>query len=96
MPSNRTPLRPLPSSALSLPSPPPRRPTPLCAASSAATRLPSSAASPAATTAVPRSVLWGSRRDGLRAVAERVAAQPYPNPRPPEAEALTRLLEEAW
>ncbi|MER6615096.1 maleylacetate reductase [Streptomyces xantholiticus] len=38
----------------------------------------------------------GVPRDGLRAVAERVAAQPYPNPRPPEAEALTRLLEEAW
>ncbi|WP_328885252.1 maleylacetate reductase [Streptomyces sp. NBC_00316] len=38
----------------------------------------------------------GVPRDGLRAVAERIAAQPYPNPRPPEAEALTRLLEEAW
>ncbi|GAA4810202.1 maleylacetate reductase [Streptomyces ziwulingensis] len=37
-------------------------------------------------------VTWES----LRAVAERVAAQPYPNPRPPEADALTRLLQAAW
>lgn len=38
----------------------------------------------------------GVPHEGLRAVAERVAAQPYPNPRPPEADVLTRLLEEAW
>ncbi|KUN09583.1 alcohol dehydrogenase [Streptomyces yokosukanensis] len=38
----------------------------------------------------------GVPREGLRAVAERVAAQPYPNPRVPDAEAVTRLLEEAW
>ncbi|MGW1029758.1 maleylacetate reductase [Streptomyces sp. NPDC002577] len=38
----------------------------------------------------------GVPRDGLRAVAERVAAQPYPNPRAPEADAVTRLLEGAW
>ncbi|MGX4688014.1 maleylacetate reductase [Streptomyces sp. JNUCC 63] len=38
----------------------------------------------------------GVPRDGLRAVAERVAAQPYANPRPPEADAVTRLLEGAW
>ncbi|QHA08763.1 iron-containing alcohol dehydrogenase [Streptomyces broussonetiae] len=38
----------------------------------------------------------GVPRDGLRAVAERVAAQPYPNPRTPDAAAVTRLLENAW
>ena len=38
----------------------------------------------------------GVPRDGLRAVAERVAARPYPNPRPPGAAALTRLLAQAW
>ncbi len=38
----------------------------------------------------------GVPRDGLRAVAERVAAQPYPNPRTPDADAVTRLLEDAW
>ncbi|GAB3283462.1 maleylacetate reductase [Parasphingorhabdus pacifica] len=35
-------------------------------------------------------------RDGLRAVAERVVAQPYPNPRSLEVDALAGLLEEAW
>ncbi|MEU6508966.1 maleylacetate reductase [Streptomyces sp. NPDC046942] len=38
----------------------------------------------------------GVPREGLRAVAERVAAQPYPNPRTPEVEAVTRLLDDAW
>lgn len=38
----------------------------------------------------------GVPRDGLRAVAERVASRPYPNPRTPEIEPLTELLEAAW
>lgn len=38
----------------------------------------------------------GVPRDGLAAVAERVAARPYPNPRPPERDALLGLLEAAW
>jgi alcohol dehydrogenase class IV len=38
----------------------------------------------------------GVPRDALRAVAERVVERPYPNPRPPETEALTRLLDDAW
>ncbi|MGV4980902.1 maleylacetate reductase [Streptomyces sp. NPDC001709] len=38
----------------------------------------------------------GVPREGLRAVAERVAARPYPNPRTPEVAAVTRLLEGAW
>jgi alcohol dehydrogenase class IV len=33
---------------------------------------------------------------GLRAVAETVAVDPAPNPRPLDAEAVLRLLEEAW
>ncbi|WP_235915546.1 maleylacetate reductase [Puerhibacterium puerhi] len=33
---------------------------------------------------------------GLRTVAEAVAADPAPNPRPLDAEAVLRLLEEAW
>lgn len=37
----------------------------------------------------------GVPKDGLRAVAERIVARPYPNPRPPEVDALTRLLEGA-
>ncbi|MFF2406842.1 hypothetical protein [Streptomyces sp. NPDC058092] len=38
----------------------------------------------------------GVPRDGLRAIAERVAARPYPNPCPPEAGAFVRLLDAAW
>ncbi|MUL42335.1 maleylacetate reductase [Streptomonospora sp. PA3] len=38
----------------------------------------------------------GVPRDGLRAIAERVAAKPYPNPRQPDADAVTRLLDGAW
>ncbi|MFF3916003.1 maleylacetate reductase [Streptomyces sp. NPDC001852] len=38
----------------------------------------------------------GVPREGLRPVAERVAAQPYPNPRAPDAESVTLLLEAAW
>ncbi|QNP61757.1 maleylacetate reductase [Streptomyces genisteinicus] len=38
----------------------------------------------------------GVPRDGLGAVAERVAARPYPNPRAPEAAVLRALLEAAW
>lgn len=38
----------------------------------------------------------GVPRDALRTVAERVADRPYPNPRTPDADAVTRLLEEAW
>lgn len=38
----------------------------------------------------------GVPRDGLRAVAERVGARPYPNPRPPAADEVTALLERAW
>lgn len=38
----------------------------------------------------------GVPRDGLRAIAERIAAQPYPNPRTLQVDALVRLLDEAW
>jgi alcohol dehydrogenase class IV len=38
----------------------------------------------------------GVPHEELRAVAERVAAEPYPNPRTPEVEAVTRLLQDAW
>ncbi|GAA4899517.1 maleylacetate reductase [Streptomonospora salina] len=38
----------------------------------------------------------GVPRDGLRGVAERVAAKPYPNPREADADALTGLLRRAW
>ncbi|MGW2646244.1 maleylacetate reductase [Streptomyces sp. NPDC001393] len=38
----------------------------------------------------------GVPKEGLRTVAERVATQPYPNPRTPDAESVTRLLEAAW
>ncbi|NBM16310.1 maleylacetate reductase [Streptomyces sp. GC420] len=38
----------------------------------------------------------GVPRDRLADIAEGVAARPYPNPRPPEAGELTRLLEAAW
>uniref|UniRef100_UPI003F496166 maleylacetate reductase n=1 Tax=Nonomuraea bangladeshensis TaxID=404385 RepID=UPI003F496166 len=34
--------------------------------------------------------------DGLRGIAERVAANPYPNPRPLTADAVLDLLERAW
>jgi len=34
--------------------------------------------------------------DGLRDVAERVVADPYPNPRPLEVDEVSRLLERAW
>ncbi|WP_344255138.1 maleylacetate reductase [Terrabacter carboxydivorans] len=35
-------------------------------------------------------------RDALRAVAERVAAAPYPNPAPVDVDSVTGLLERAW
>jgi alcohol dehydrogenase class IV len=38
----------------------------------------------------------GVPRSELRTIAERVAAAPYPNPRPPTADAVTTLLEKAW
>lgn len=38
----------------------------------------------------------GVPRDGLRAVAERVVVQPYPNPRTLDIDELTRVLEGAW
>jgi alcohol dehydrogenase class IV len=38
----------------------------------------------------------GVPRDRLRAVAERVVAEPYPNPRPLAVADITGLLEEAW
>lgn len=38
----------------------------------------------------------GVPRDELRGVAGRVAERPYPNPRTPEVEPLTELLEGAW
>ncbi|GGI99051.1 maleylacetate reductase [Streptomyces brasiliensis] len=38
----------------------------------------------------------GVPRDGLRTIAERIAAEPYPNPRRPDAVALLGLLEAAW
>jgi alcohol dehydrogenase class IV len=38
----------------------------------------------------------GVPRDALRRVAERVAADPYPNPRPPTADAVAALLDDAW
>ncbi len=45
----------------------------------------------------PRSLrALGVPRDGLRAVAERVAATPYPNPRTFDADELTGLLDEVW
>lgn len=38
----------------------------------------------------------GVPRDHLRAVAERVAATPYPNPAPVDVDSVTALLERAW
>jgi maleylacetate reductase len=38
----------------------------------------------------------GVPRKGLRTVAERVAAAPYPNPAPVDVDAVTALLERAW
>jgi alcohol dehydrogenase class IV len=38
----------------------------------------------------------GVPRAGLPDIAARVAAAPYPNPRPVEADAVHRLLEQAW
>lgn len=38
----------------------------------------------------------GVPRDGLRPVAERIVAQPYPNPRPLEIDTLVHLLDAAW
>jgi alcohol dehydrogenase class IV len=38
----------------------------------------------------------GVPRDGLAAVAERVVAKPYPNPRPLTLGDVTALLDEAW
>lgn len=38
----------------------------------------------------------GVPRGKLRGVAERVVANPYPNPRPLDAESVTALLEQAW
>lgn len=38
----------------------------------------------------------GVPRDGLAAVADRVVASPYPNPRPVERDSLLDLLETAW
>lgn len=38
----------------------------------------------------------GVPREGLRAVAERVAAAPYPNPRPLETGEVHALLEQIW
>lgn len=38
----------------------------------------------------------GVPRDGLRGIAERVVAKPYPNPREADVDALTGLLHEAW
>ncbi|MEU3983999.1 maleylacetate reductase [Streptomyces sp. NPDC026672] len=38
----------------------------------------------------------GVPRASLRTIAERIAAEPYPNPRPLEAGALLGLLENAW
>ncbi|GAA4943039.1 maleylacetate reductase [Streptomonospora halophila] len=38
----------------------------------------------------------GVPRDGLREAAERVAANPYPNPRAADADAITDLLRQAW
>lgn len=38
----------------------------------------------------------GVPREGLRIVAERVAAAPYPNPAPVDVESVTALLDQAW
>ncbi len=38
----------------------------------------------------------GVPRDGLRGIAERVVANPYPNPREPRVEEIIELLEAAW
>ncbi|MGZ4571579.1 MAG: maleylacetate reductase [Blastococcus sp.] len=38
----------------------------------------------------------GVPRTALRGIAERVVAQPYPNPRPLDVNAVTELLDEAW
>ncbi|WP_448628578.1 maleylacetate reductase [Geodermatophilus sp. URMC 64] len=38
----------------------------------------------------------GVPRGELRGIAERVVAQPYPNPRPLDVDAVTALLEQAW
>jgi maleylacetate reductase len=38
----------------------------------------------------------GVPRAGLPDIAARVAAAPYPNPRPVEADTVSRLLEQAW
>jgi alcohol dehydrogenase class IV len=38
----------------------------------------------------------GVPRAGLVEIARRTAAAPYPNPRPVDIEAVTRILEEAW
>jgi hypothetical protein len=38
----------------------------------------------------------GVPRDGLHAVAERVVARPYPNPRPLTVDGIDELLNQAW
>lgn len=38
----------------------------------------------------------GVPREALRAVAERVADSPYPNPAPVDADSVTALLGRAW
>jgi alcohol dehydrogenase class IV len=38
----------------------------------------------------------GVPREGIHAVAQRVVADPYPNPRPVDLESVTSLLERAW
>ncbi|MGY1632483.1 maleylacetate reductase [Geodermatophilus sp. SYSU D01186] len=38
----------------------------------------------------------GVPRDGLRAIAERVVAAPYPNPRPLDVGSVAALLDRAW
>ncbi|WP_141578932.1 maleylacetate reductase [Actinomadura sp. WMMA1423] len=38
----------------------------------------------------------GVPRERLREMAERVAADPYPNPRPPDADAVAELLDAMW
>ncbi len=38
----------------------------------------------------------GVPRDGVAEIAARVAAEPYPNPRPVDVETVTHVLQQAW